>query len=386
MHLVRLAAIALIAGLLSVPGLAQTPDGAEIGRIDVDFLLNYYDQDGDRSPVTGGIGTEELQVASPVFIFNWKKSERWSLRAELGVDSITSASTDNIDLNVSSASRVDARAYTSLTATRSFGTQDVGLTLGFSSEYDYQSVRAGLSWSRSFFQENLSIGTSVQHYQDTVELYDIDGVVQGEDDRSTTDVTVSLTQVLGPRTWASAELYLSDQSGFLSTPFHEVILAPTTTAPDGDRVAERLPDNRFRTALGLRLNHAFSKRFVLRAGYRFYDDDWDVAAHSIELEPQFRLSAKRDTWIYPILRFHTQESSRYYGAPRTFTGTESFFTADGDLGEFDSQKYGIGFRTKLNRQRGWLRFLRSFETRISTYSRDDGLDAISAAFAFGWSF
>ena len=31
----------------------------------VTFLFNYYDQDGDRSPVTGGIGTEDLQVAAP---------------------------------------------------------------------------------------------------------------------------------------------------------------------------------------------------------------------------------------------------------------------------------------------------------------------------------
>ena len=33
---------------------------AHSGPIDVDFLLNYYDQDGENSPVTGGIGTAFL--------------------------------------------------------------------------------------------------------------------------------------------------------------------------------------------------------------------------------------------------------------------------------------------------------------------------------------
>ena len=28
--------------------------------IEIDFLLNYYEQDGDNSAVTGGRGTEEL--------------------------------------------------------------------------------------------------------------------------------------------------------------------------------------------------------------------------------------------------------------------------------------------------------------------------------------
>ena len=357
---------------------------------EVDFLLNYYDQDGDHSPVTGGIGTEELDVISPVFVVRWDKSEKWSFQSSIGIDTITSASTDNMDLGeavVSGASRVDARAFTQLTATRATGTQNLGFTLGLSNEYDYQSLQAGLSWNRSFRANNTTVGASVRHYNDTVELYGIDGVQRGDDSRTTTDLTLSLSQVLSPKTILSVELYVSDQSGFLSTPFHEVLLAPEPGAAEGLRVAERLPDARRRTAVGLRLNHAVTPRFVPRLYYRFYDDDWGISASTIELEPHFRVSERRSLWIFPILRYHSQESSDYFAPAGTFVGNEPFITADRDLGEFTSEKLGMGWRASFRPNRsGWKSRVRWIESRVTTYSRDDGLDALSISLGFGFAF
>ena len=407
MHLKRLgvhgllaAALALAAfiPLVSSPAWGQPPPDAEEG-IDVDFLLNYYEQDGDHSPVTGGIGTEELDVIAPVFLVDWRKGGRWSWRAELGVDAITSASTDNMDLGeavVSGASRLDNRAYTSVTASRALEKQTIGLTLGLSNEYDYQSIRLGGNWSRDFRRQNTTLSAALMHYNDTVELYGIDGVLRGDDDRTTTDLSVSVSQVLGKKTVGSIEVFVSDQSGFLSTPFHEVILAPTPMFAAGQVVAERLPDARTRTAVGLRVNHAFSKKVVGRFYYRFYDDDWGITAGTIEFEPRFRLPTESEMWLYPILRFHSQTESDHFGLPRTLTSGDSYRTADRELGEFNSEKYGLGWkvaRVPADRQRGggrlrWLggiRSLRRFETRVTTYSRDDGLDSLSASFAFGWT-
>ena len=92
---------------------------------------------------------------------------------------------------------------------------------------------------------NTSLGIALNHYADEVELYNIDGVVEGKEDRTTTDISLSLTQVLSPKTLATVALFVSDQSGWLSSPFQEVIL------DNGDHVAERLPDNRLRTALAV---------------------------------------------------------------------------------------------------------------------------------------
>ena len=356
-----------------------------VGQIDAEFLLNYYDQDGDHSPVTGGEGTEDLQVAAPLFVISWQATEKWRLVGDLGVDQITSASTDNIDDVVSSASERDLRSYTRATAIRSFENQQVGFSFRFSNEYDYRSLMGGLSWNRDFNDRHTNLSAYLNHYEDLVDLYDIDGEKQGTDDRQTTDFGLGLTQVLGRSTVGSVELTLTQQSGFLSTPFHEVILAPTIAFPDGERVAERLPDSRTRSALGLRLNHAFTPGITQRVYYRYYTDDWDIDAHTVELETHFRLPTANEMWLYPILRFHTQSAAKYWAPPRTFTDADAYYTADGDLRDFDAEKLGLGWRwNRFGAPAGWGR-IRFVEVRLTSYSRSDGLESIQSSFGLGWS-
>jgi hypothetical protein len=383
MHLIRRLTTVVALGLLVAPGAqAQDQGFLSVGDIDVDFLFNYYQQDGTKSPVTGGVGTEEMDVVSPVILVTWKVDEDWTLSTDLGADGISSASVDAIDQDVSSASEQDVRSYLNLRASRALG-DDSTLTLlgGFSTEYDYQSFSGGLGWSKNLNQNNTTVSAQLRHFADTVDLYDIDGVQRGEDDRSTTDVTLGLTQVLDRRTLLSAELYVSQQSGFLSTPFHEVLLA------NGSTTTERLPDERQRSALGLSLNRSWTQRFVSRLSYRFYDDDWGIQAHTVEVEPHFLVSEASDLWVYPILRWHSQTASDYYAPAFTFLGGEEFLTVDGDLGEFTAEKYGIGFRRSFAAGRtGIFGRVRSVDSRITYYTREDGLESISASVGWRWRF
>lgn len=363
--------------LLILPAALLAQDGKK--GIEVDFLASYYDQDGENSPVTGGIGTEELQSASPVFLVRYESPQKWAWSGSLGVDNITSASTDNIDLgedNVTGASRLDNRVFFNANVAKPVGRQTWGGGIGFSKEYDYTSLNGGLNWSIDFNEKNDTFAASVYHYQDDIELYGIDGAKYGDDSRETTDLSLSFTHVFGKNTVGSVELGLSDASGFLSSPFQEVILA------DNSVVQERLPDSRERQFLRFSLNHAFSERLVQRGYYRFYDDDFGIQAHSLELETHFRLFANSKTWIYPILRFHSQDGSDYFGLPGTFTGAENYHTADRDLSEFDSTKFGLGAKFDLKRSR-----FKRLQTRLTYYSRDnDEFEAINLSFGFGFDF
>jgi hypothetical protein len=366
---------------------AETAPPVTGDEIEIDFLTSYYSQDGEHSAVTGGIGTEEQTVISPVVVVRWKLSDLWTINGHLGVDNISSASVDNMDEpwpsgggggdSISSASRQDQRAYTTVTGTRKVGANDITIGGGFSSEYDYVSFSAGIGWTRDFARKNTTVAASLWHFADTVDLYNIRGVNEGEDTRSTTALSASLTQVLGRNTVGLLDLSASLQSGFLSTPFHEVI----TTA--GEHLTERLPDSRNRYALGMRLNHAFSDGIVQKAYYRFYDDDWGVGSNTVELETHFRLPTSAEMWLFPIARLQDQTGSEYFGEPFAFNGAEDFFTADRDLGDFRSQKFGLGWKMIWGHDRGPLRIDR-LELRLTSYSRDDGLDAITTSFGFGW--
>lgn len=391
MHLRRGAGPAALAALglaaLGCAGLRAPDDrpAAAAKGVDVDFLFSYYDQDGEHSAVTGGTGSEDQQVLSPVILMSWAVSDDWSLRADLGVDQVTAASVDAIDLEVSSASRVDQRAFTDLTATRRLGERSaLAFTLGVSNEYDYRSGSAGLGYTVDFNERNTTLAASLRHYADTVELYDIDGVNRGDDDRATTDLSASVTQVFGPRTVGSLVLDYTRQTGLLSTPFHEVVLRPPGGAEE--RVAERLPDRRGRAALGLGLDHAFGRSLVQKLDYRFYDDDWGITAHTIAAETHFRLPTEAETWVFPIFRYHTQSASDHFGPTGSFTGAEEFFTSDWDLAEIATTKYGFGVRGSARPDRPWWLGLRRYEARFTLFSRDDGLDGATASLGLGWTW
>ncbi len=376
-----LLAVSVILAFSAVPAAAQS-DTTDLENFDVDFLLSYYDQDGDHSAVTGGTGTEELQVFSPVIILGWRVNDRWTISADLGIDQISSASIGNIQSGVSRASipASDTRTFGTVKAARNFGNQIVGLQIGAANEFDYGSISFGLDYSIGLFKGNTTLSGSVRHYDDTVDLYNIDGINQGQADRTTTDGFVTWSQVMGRRTVGSVELFYSAQSGFLSTPFHEVILM------NGDHTTERLPDKRDRFAIGLRLNHAFSPSIVQRVGYRYYDDDWGIAAHSIELETHFRLSGPREMWVFPILRYHTQTGADYFGETGTFTGDEENLTSDWDLAEIATTKIGAGWTVLALPGEEWMLNLNRFEVRGTYYDRNDGLQGFTTSFAFGWTF
>lgn len=391
------AALALGAMLTasSRAALAQAPPD---GVFDADFLFGYYDQDGDHSPVTGGVGTEKAEVFSPVILLAWRVSESLSVSADVGIDQVSSASMGNIQMELSSASipASDTRTFGTLKAKKKWKASTFGLSVGAATEYDYQSLSYGLDWSIDLNQANTSVSASVRRFDDAIDLIGIDGYgkqggglppTTGSGDRTTTDFTAAFAQTLGRRTAASLELFVSQQDGVLSTPYHEVVIGPhAPDDPAGEHVAERLPDSRLRRAASLRLNHSFSDRFVLRTSYRYYSDDWGISAHTIDLEPRFRLKSDREMWVFPILRYSTQTGADYFGVPGTFTGAESYYTSDWDLAETSTSKLGVGWTVNTRPGQTWLGIFRRFEARATYYDRNDGLSAFATSFSFGWTY
>src|SRR5438445_7806917 len=82
-----------------------------ISRTDIEVLFGYYTQDGNHSAITGGTGTEKLRVYSPEFTITHYRDSSHTLILNGGVDIISSASMDNIDYIISSASRLSARTH-----------------------------------------------------------------------------------------------------------------------------------------------------------------------------------------------------------------------------------------------------------------------------------
>ena len=86
---------------------------------EINFVTSYYHQEGDKSAVTGGIGTEKLSDYANSFDLKISKydfkNRLHTFNVDLNIDYYTSASSDNIDpRTISGASASDIHFYPSI--------------------------------------------------------------------------------------------------------------------------------------------------------------------------------------------------------------------------------------------------------------------------------
>lgn len=361
---------------------SQLPD-----QIDVDFLFNYYEQDGNNSAVTGGIGTEELNDYSSIILIKIPVDSGDWVQINSGVNVYTSASTDNIDTRVSSASYRDARVRMFLTYHKALPKKNQFLRFngGASIESDYISSSLGLGWGIQSKDLNKDLYLGLHTYLDTWMLIFPDEI-RGTDldfaptsKRRSFSLSVNYNQVINQKLQIGISSDFVLQQGMLATPFHRVYFMDEVLP----RV-ENLPLNRFKWPTSLRVNYYVTDWLVARGFYRYYWDTFGINAHSSQLE----LAIKPSPFLsfYPSYRFHIQSASQYFQPIRMHASDAAFFTADYDLSAFHSHKlglslyykplYGIG-RFKLGAQRVGL--FDEIELRFARYWRSNGLES----FLFG---
>ncbi len=350
--------------------------------IEIDILSSYYSQDGNNSPVTGGIGTEQLTDFTSKLILKLPINEKLSVNADAGFDYYTSASTDNIDFEVSSDSQSDTRIHGNVGVSYDWNDrQTLGARIGGSSEYDYISISGGLDYSLLSKDKNTTVGLSLQAFIDQWDIiYPQELRNQNTlptDKRQSYNASLSISRVLNKKMQMSFQLEAIYMNGLLSTPFHRVYFQ------DQDKAGlEILPSTRLKIPLGVRFNYHIHEKIIARLYYRYYWDDWGVNAHTTSVELPIKFN--RFLSVYPFYRFHKQTASDYFKPYREHVASEEFRTSDFDLAALHSHSYGFGVRwspvngiarMKLPFKKRNLFMVKSVDLKYSHYDRSTGLKA-----------
>ena len=370
----------------------------ENGKVDAQFLFSYYEQDGNNSPVTGGIGTEELKFYGPSILVNVNIDSSKTFTLSGGADYYTSASSDNIDFNVSSASAEDLRTHVQVGMSH-FNikkSSSFSYHASFSIESDYTSLGAGGSYYKAWKNYNTWLNISGQIFIDDARwgrlsdekiltlLYpsELRGV-DWEDRyiRQTYSLSASLSRLHSKRLKMTFFIEPTYQNGLLATTFHRIYFSDVP-----EHVIEKLPYTRFKIPLGVRANYYVNSRFILKGFYRFYADSWKIYSHTIEIETPIKIT--QFVSVYPFYRFHTQTAAQWFRPFQQHLSSQEFYTSDYDLSKFTSHKYGIGVH--LYPAKGlWVSKkndgLIGMQARAGWYNRSNGLDAffVSTVFSFG---
>ena len=337
----------------------------EIDPIEANFLFSYYEQDGTKSPVTGGIGDEGLQDRVGNISLNIPINQKLKFTFLGGIDVYSSASTDNINneyglYTETSASSSDTRVYGNLGVQIKNDKKRIayGFGGGWSHEYDVRSLNGSAFISKLSKNRNTLFYLKGNLYNDKWKLFfptelrwkynknkvkkeegedeeDDDG--GGNDVRNSYNVLFNLSQDISPKLKASISIEATYQDGMLSTPFHRVYFLDSN-----QHDIENLPRHRLKFPIGLHVNYYINKYAVVRLFYRYYFDDFNVKGHTASIE--LPIKPVQSFAISPYYRFHTQTASKYFQPFSFHSISDRYYTSDFDLADIQSNRVGLELR------------------------------------------
>ncbi len=375
---------------------------------EVDFLVSYYNQDGENAAVSGGFGTEKLTDFTPTIVVAIPLNDDDVLTIDAGVSAYTSASSSNVDpfdsdspadpfVASSGASASDLWAGGNFGYSHSSDDRNdiVSAKISVSSEYDYFSLGFGGSYTKLFNEKNTELSVHANVYIDTwkllypIELRESSNFIDlDKKNRNSYSLGFGFSQILSQNLQGMLSLDIVQQQGLLSTPFQRVYF---NDMPDRFREnfqladdIERLPNTRFKTAVGGRLNYFINEMFVLRTYYRYYFDDWGINSHTASIEISIKITDKFT--LYPNYRFYNQTAADYFYPYETALSTYEFYTSDYDLSEFSANQFGfgVGYTDIFTKLKLGNFGLKSVDLKYDYYKRNTGLhySLISAGFKF----
>ncbi|MGX1929346.1 DUF3570 domain-containing protein [Flagellimonas sp. 2504JD4-2] len=307
----------------------------------------------------------------------------------------------------------------------------------FAIEYDYVSIGFGGGFTKLFNEKNTEIGIKANVFLDNwipkypteldtyvevggnlnngffsgINILDENGNITDKNTgntwgpldgfglitnkkRNTYALSLSFSQILGKNTQISLFADLINQQGWLANPMQRVYFAdrpnyfignaaniPNYTSVENVDVfmladdLERLPENRLKIPIGMRLNHFVNEFLSVRTYYRYYFDDWGLRSHTANIELPVKISQKFT--LYPSYRYYTQSQADYFAPFDTHLSTSPYYTSDFDLSQYDAHQYGIGisYTDIFTKFRTWKFGLKSVDLKYNNYTRSTGLKA-----------
>jgi hypothetical protein len=275
-------------------------------------MLHLYDGGGVRA-------------SGPALLVRKSLADRVSFSGSVYVDMVSNAS---IDVVTTASPFKETRTETGVGVDYLVRDSLVSFGLSNSSEPDYKARSASLDIAQDMFGNMTTVNLGFSRGSDKVGKKD-----EGTIDRATHwQYRAGLTQVLNPRWIASANLELVSDSGLLGSPYRAARVF-------GAAVPERVPRTRSSRAVKLRAIGDIGRgddRLAIRGEYRYFWDNWDIRAHTIEVGAARHMG---QGWLADVfVRLHRQDKALFYSDNATVETT--YISRNRQLSTFNTS--GVG--------------------------------------------
>lgn len=309
--LLALAASALAA--LTAPRAHAQASGTDSPQVDYRFSA-YREGALPADQVTSG-GGERYEIDTHQFRVTQPYGDGGALTGDLAFEAMSGASPRYVMPGpggrpvqvMSGASIEDKRTDVLGSVSRRKDGTTARFGAGYSVENDYQAINGSLGLDHDLDDRVTTLSFGAGYSSDTLEP------TQGKtpthtrnDTRSAFTALVGYARVLDAATTVRTSLSYTLHDGYLSDPYKDAYIVSAL-----DTVPDRRPDQRKQFAWLTRLRHFFKGAdAALHADYRYYRDDWEVDAHTVDLAWHQRLGAALR--LVPGLRYYSQSQAFFY--------------------------------------------------------------------------
>lgn len=315
----------------------------------VKFLLNFFSQDSDSgNQVYDNTGKEDVTAFEPTLFIAANIDEETDIKANFVLDTWTAASDTAIDGETGASGGGignQSRFAGQISYIKGDELNGHSYNLGVSTEYDYRSLSLGGSWTRSYAEDNFTFSVTPQLFLDKAKDFDLDTKTEIDfKSRTIWSLDLTGTQLLSPTDLIQFGYTHIQMNGMLNSIAGTVQVDTETTDPFG-RKSEKMPSKRVRHALHSKWVHSMSEISAFHLSYRYYQDDWDIQAHTLELGARFSF-AQEQYFLMPTIRYYDQTAADFFAT--SFESEKKHMTSDSDLEKFNSMRYGLAFSSESN--------------------------------------
>ena len=166
----------------------------------------------------------------------------------------------------------------------------------------------------------------------------------GDESKTGTSVLFGITQVINRRTLMQLNYMHAESSGYLNDPYKILSVVDSGTGATLDYLYEKRPDSRSSDVLFWKMVYHLSED-VLHLSYRYFQDDWGIKSHTVDLAYRYELGEK--SYLRPRVRYYTQSGADFYNHSFVNGSVPTYASADSRLAEMDSVTLGIKYGRKV---------------------------------------
>jgi Protein of unknown function (DUF3570) len=334
-------ASSLLVSSLGLPGFTELM-AADGDPNALQYRYTFYDEDPLPLNVLAGGDPDRYRIKSHQFSFKRELNEQFTLTVE-GIHESMSGSSPWYVIPDPEHGPLQIMSGATISETRDEIMLALGIkkndtvhsvAAGYSTENDYDALYANYTGEYEQKNKHTTLLWGFSYSDDR--LSPTDAVLFGRvehAEKNSVSTSFGMTRVINRNALIQSGVQITHQDGYLSDPYKEMWI-------NGMIDFDHRPNRRSAFSWSTRFRqYLVGSNAALHADYRYYNDDWGVKAHTLDLVWNQPIGDNLE--LAPSVRYHSQRAANFY-VPAVTDGLQpNYWSSDYRLATYGALRYRL---------------------------------------------